>query len=317
MRARDVCARPGARARTAGAAAVGVLALAAWGCGPTAAAGAPDLGATLADGPGSGDAVLAECKDELGQRVLGGVCLRSVSGQLVDDAGAGLPAVTMTVCAEACFYGKTDDRGAFSVAVGQYLLAEHYSLLAHVNPRRAAFYLALPTAVDGAVVFPAPIVAPPMPAAGPAIASDGSAQTVSQGGLTLTIEAGTTLFFSTEDFAEQPLGVQFRPLRLPPAQAAALLGVLTPLPALVYGFGPFEIDFRQPVRLSFDNPLGLPAGSNVEILAQRGLIRGGPPGARFDVIASAAVSSDGSRIEMAPGAGLDTLTWIALRPKGP
>jgi len=36
--------------------------------------------------------------------------------------------------------------------------------------------------------------------------------------------------------------------------------------------------------------------------------------ARFEVLATATVSGDGARVEMAPGQGVRHLTWLAPRP---
>lgn len=294
-----------------------------WGCGACSApAPAQPAAADLALGPG-GDARLpvdgGGCADEAGERALGGACVRAVSGQLVDQAGAPIAQATVTVCADACFFGQSDATGRFVVKIGQYLRVERYSLLPHVNPRRAAFYLPLPAPdAAGDIDLGAPLPLLAMPSDGPAIADDQAAHTYQSGGVTLSVQAGTTFFLSVEDSGDLPLGARFRPLRIADPRRLPFVAAQPGLaPLSLYGFGPFEIDLRRPARLDLDNAPGLPAGTAVEVLGQRGLIAstGGPPGYRFDVVATAHVSPDGKRIEMDPGAGLATLTWIALRQK--
>ncbi len=289
-----------------------LLALVLWaGCLAPAPALQQDLGGAD-DGPRM-DLPAADCADDLGDRALGGACVHTVSGRLIDEQGGPVAGAVVTVCAAACFTGKTIATGAFSVPVNQYIQVGLYSLLAHVNPRRAAFYMSLPQPAAGQIALEQPVMVLPMPADGPIIRDDRTAQIITSGGVTLTIEAGTDLFFSFEDTADMPLGARLRPLRFDTFDKLPFLGTLQP--AALYAFGPFEADFKKPVRLSFDNTTGLPAGTPIEVLGQRGLLHGNPPGARFDRVATAQVSADGKRIDMDSGMGIGTLTWIALRKK--
>ena len=274
----------------------------------------PDLAAVrIVDAAAPAPDAAGDCADSLGDKARGGVCVRSVKGQLVVETGMPLADAMVTACANACFFGTSNAQGQFTVAIDNYIRLDQFSLLTHVNPRRAAFYLALPAPVDGVVTFPKPLVARPMPPGGPEIRMDMSAQTLHGDGVDLFIDAGTTIFLSFDDTAEMPLGAELRPLTLTRFDDVPFLGGVVPL--VLYGFGPFEADFNKPVRLSFANATGLAAGTAVDVLAQHGLLHGGPPAARFDVVAAAHVSQDGTRVDLDPGAGISTLTWIALRKK--
>jgi hypothetical protein len=292
--------------------AVVLLGLLGCSAGPPAAdLGAPDLSAV--EPPDLSAA--ADCRDDAGERARGGTCLRSVSGQVVDEQGGPVRDLVVTVCAEQCFYGKTSADGRFTVEVGAYLRVERYAVLLHGQPRRAAYYLPLPAPRDERVELPAALPLLPMPTEGPLIARDGTAQTLRAGGVTLTIAAGTDVFLSPEDAAED-LGRRLRPLLVPwAARPPFLAGQGQPAEALLYAFGPFEIGFSKPARLSVDNGAGLPAGAAVEWLAPRGLLSQPPPAGRVEVVGQGRVSADGARVEL-DGEGLTALSWLLVRAKG-
>ncbi len=276
--------------------------------------GLPDALAQAMDAQTSADQGV--CGNITGDRERGGVCLHGVEGQLVDEQGVPIADTTVTVCAGGCFFGHSGPDGRFTVAVEQYLQVKLYSLLIHAQPRRTAYYLALPPLYAGHATFVVPLPVPAMPQDGPTLKDDKSAQTLIAGGVTLTVDAGTDVFFSFEDELLPTLGHKLRPLRLSPSQVPFLGDVK---PALLYGFGPFEALLGKPARLAFDLSADdihaglLPAGSSVEVLGQRGLSRGPPPGAALDRVALGHVSADGKRIDLDAGAGITTLTWIAVR----
>jgi hypothetical protein len=282
------------------------------------------LGAACTEPPPASDGAVAadlatvpdqaDCLDETGDRGRGGVCLYSVRGRVLDDNGVPVRDTTVTVCGPACFYGRTGSDGDFTVPVGQYLRTNLYSVLLHVQPQRAAYYVQLPRLEGGHATFSAPLKVLGMPADGPVIKEDTSAQTLTAGGVTLTVEAGTDIFISLEDAREPTLGRKFRPLRVTQLDAIPFLGDLKP--AALYAFGPFEAEFSKPARLSLDNTqIGLPASTAVEFLGQQGLLKGMLPGSAFSLLGTGKVSADGKRVEMDAGAGVSLLTWIAVRKK--
>src|SRR5262245_15356266 len=130
------------------------------GCGATSAsrdAAAPDAGAEGCGDMGGPD---------------GAVCLTTVSGQLVDETGAPIPGMLLSVCAGDCFFGKSGNDGRFAVAVGKPLLVDQFALLTHARPDRASYYTRLPPLVGDQVTFSQPITVPALPASGPMISLD-------------------------------------------------------------------------------------------------------------------------------------------------
>lgn len=272
------------------------------GCGASPAspdAAVPDLGAS-------------GCGDMGGPA--GSVCLASVSGQVVDESGAPIGGMLLSVCAGDCFFGTSGSDGRFTVGVNKRLLVDQFALLMHARPDRASYYTRLPALVGDVITFARPIVVPKLPASGPAISLDGGvAQTVSAGDVTLTIAANTTIMLDVEDYSILPLGGQLRVLKADPGA----LPLVDPgqTPNALYGFEPFEVLFTPPARLSFANSAGLPAGAAVEVQRMPGLIGGAPPAGGFVHAANAHVSADGMTIDFDPGEGVASLTWIALVKK--
>ena len=255
-----------------------------------------------------------DCEDPADQRAAGGTCVTTVNGKVIDEAGTPLPDLVISVCAAVCYYGKTGDDGAFAVRVYRHVVIDQYATLVHGGPDHANYYTPLPRAAGNTYRYAAPLQVPRMPEHGSAIATNGAAQTITAGDLTLYLIAGTTVDVPIEDRMPGDGGSQLRirkianPTRLPFIDAAAP-------PAALYGFAPFELRFSRKTKVSFANTSRLPPGSAVDVLSMRGLLADQPPAGRFASVATAHVSADGSRIEMDPGEGVLSLTWLALRPK--
>jgi hypothetical protein len=272
------------------------------GCGATSAS--PDAAAPLDFGLGCGDMGGPD----------GAVCLASVSGQLVDESGAPIAGMLLSVCAGDCFFGKSGSDGRFTVMVGKPLFVDQFALLTHARPDKASYYTRLPPLVGDTATYGAPITVPTLPASGPMISLDGGvAQTVSSGDVTLRLAANTTIMIDVEDFDILPLGGELRVLKADPAKLP--LVDPGPTPNALYGFEPFEVLFTPPAQLSFANTSNLPAGAAVDVQRMPGLIGGTPPAGGFVHAANAHVSADGTRIDFDPGEGIGSLTWIALVKK--
>jgi hypothetical protein len=246
----------------------------------------------------------------------GAVCPASVSGRVVDGAGAPVPDLVVTYCADGCFFGKTGADGRFTVAVDEHVLLGRYALLLHGRPDRASYYWHVPPFAGSRFEAPAPLPLLALPADGPLIALDGSAQTVTTPeGVTLALDAGTGVQLDVEDFAAGDAGRRLRALRVDPPARLAFVDASAP-PAALWGFGPFEVVFSKPARVGFPNTTGLAAGTAVDFLGQRGLASMAPPAGDLAPVATGAVSADGQRVEMDAGQGVTTLTWIAIRRRG-
>lgn len=251
-------------------------------------------------------------------------CIDSVSGRVVDASGAGVPSLSVSVCGGICYYGESDANGAFTVSVAARLDPAAYSTLPHGRPNRTSFYFALPSAASGSVPV-GDLLVLDLPATGPALVvksdkAGAPAQTVSSGGVTLEVPDGVSVKIDVEDIELGDVGKMFRALRIPDAHMAAFADPALGLAAL-YQLTPFEAAMRDAsnapteVRLSFDN-VGLAAGTPVEILGLGSyLFPEWVPAGQFQVVATGAVSADGSRIEMDPGEGVGYLTWVGIREK--
>ena len=254
------------------------------------------------------------CEDPVDQRPAGGTCVTTVNGNVIDDNGRPLPDLVISVCAAACYYGKTGDDGAFAVRVYSHLVIDQYATLVHGRPDHADYYTPLPRAAGSTYTYAAPLQLPRMPENGPAIATDGTAQTITAGDVTLHLMAGTKVDVSIEDRMLGDVGSQLRVIRIANPKRLPFIDAAAP-PAVLYGFAPFEVRFSRQARVSFANTSRLPAGSAVDVQSMRGLLADKPPAGRFSSVATAHVSADGSRIEMDPGEGVLSLTWLALRPQ--
>jgi hypothetical protein len=246
------------------------------------------------------DLALPACND-----TNAGVCPVQVHGQVVDESGVPIPGLTMSVCADQCFFGTTGADGRFTVVPDQHIVLANYAVELHGRPDRATYYTPLAPANGLMVDFAAPLVLPLLPSSGPQVAA-GSA--VTSGDLTLSVPAGADVVFNVEDFGT-PNGHQLRVLKADPAK----LPFINTVPDALYGCSPFEVSFSQKASLAFTNSAGLPAGAAVEIQSMRGLVNGAPPAGRFVHAATAHVSADGTTIATDAGEGVTELTWLALK----
>jgi hypothetical protein len=125
-----------------------------------------------------------------------------------------------------------------------------------------------------------------------------------------------------EDVASDALGRQFRALSIPAAQRDAFADPKLSVTAL-WALTPFEAAIVDEAtlapalaRLTAENTLGLPADTPVEWLALGSyLFADWVKPARFEVVATGKVSSDGARVEMDAGQGVRYLTWLGVRKK--
>ncbi|MEZ4227091.1 MAG: hypothetical protein R3B13_39500 [Polyangiaceae bacterium] len=252
-------------------------------------------------------------------------CVNHVSGKVIDDSGAGVPQLLMSVCGAVCYFGETDGSGNFDVGVGAVIDPLQYSTLPHGRPDYTSFYYLLPTGAQDQVNVGELLVLP-LPSGGQTLVvkSDSAgapAQTVTHGGVTLEVPQDVVVKIDVEDIALGDPGKTFRALQIPSQHQAAFVAPSESVLAL-YQLTPFETSFRDAngkpakVRLSFEAPAGLGAGETVEVLALGSyLFLDWVSPARFEPVATATVTSDGTRVEMDPGQGIEYLTWIALRKK--
>jgi len=272
--------------------------------------------AVLLDGAtGSPDQARRGCAEEADGGP--GECVEEVSGRVVDGAGAPIAAMVVSLCADLCFFGKTDADGRFLVEPRARLDLSRYAVLLHARPARASYYAPAPKLVAGRAAYDAPLAVLPLPDGGPAISIDAAPEprVVDAGDVVLTVPAGVEAFLDPEDVEAGEAGRRLRAVRVEPPSRLPFVDGARP-PRALFGLSPFEAVFSGPVRLSFANTTGLPAGAPVTIEALRGLLGAAPPAGRFDVLGGGRVSPDGARVEMDEGVGVTSLTWYAIHEKG-
>ena len=267
-----------------------------------------DLGGDLA---ATADLARVPCSDP--DPKPGSVCPLDVTGAFATESGQAQSALAdrvVSVCAGLCFFGGSDASGVFAVHVDSHIVLADYAFEVHGRPDAATYYAPLPSGTAPALAYTSPLTLPLLPATGTAIPEDAAAHTVSSGGLTLTLLAGTKVQFSVEDFGvDHGHELRVRSFALP-----TTLPFIDPnkQPAALYALAPFEAAFSQKVALTLNNTAALPAGAAVQVKVMRGLVNDTPPAGRFDDAALAHVSSNGATISTDPGEGIRELTWIAL-----
>ena len=292
------------------------------GCGGEAARGPTDAGSFGGPADLSGgrlpDATPSDCTDAPGD---GGVCLRLVEATIIDEQGAPLGGVLTSVCSTGdCYFGMSGSDGRVSVAVGARVPIDAFTLVLHGRPDRAGYFVRLPPIAGGVARFPKPLRLVNLPASGPEVAVDGTAQTLVSNEVTLEVPKGTTLSPSVEDFIDAQHHPQFRSRRVPPALAPAFLDGQAPSANALYAVSPYEADLQgdvSGVRLSFANFSSAPPGTAFDLLGLGSLAHPtGPDPGVFAAVGTAHVRLDGTRIDVDPQTRLDFLTWFALLPKG-
>jgi hypothetical protein len=257
----------------------------------------------------------------------GAGCVREAIGRVVDGDGAPLPEVLVTVCGAVCFTpaenAGTAADGSYRVEIGARISLGDYAQSLHGRPNRVSLYRPLPSALDGERLVLPDAVLLDLPPSGPALIPKGNgapAQRSTSGDVTLIVEEGTELRLDVEDIALGALGTQLRVRSLDAAERQRVFPELGTVAAL-YALMPFEASFRRlasgddgVASVEIANSAGLPAGRRVELLALGTYLFSEwiTPG-RFERVATGAVSADGARIELDPGAGIAHLTWIAVK----
>ncbi len=100
------------------------------------------------------------------RRASGTICVELVLGSVVDENGAPMPDLPVTVCGPICFQGMTDRTGKFAVELNEYILASEYSVQPHGTPTGTTFYYPLPADFDGGTYEAGTLRVLPLPAEG-------------------------------------------------------------------------------------------------------------------------------------------------------
>lgn len=257
------------------------------------------------------------------------ICVTDVNGGVFDESGSPIPDVLMTVCGPGgCEPDTTDLAGAFDIEVGFPLLPTDYSLIPH---SREAGYFVYYFPFDADAMGPVldlgslTLLSYPAPTQSLVVKTDNAgapAQTVTNGEVTIEVPDGVRVNLDFEDVTLDEAGKRFLARKVVDATLQddfvdSSLGAVA-----LYALAPFDAGFDlesdpgtpAKVQLSFENTTGLAADAPVAFYQQGSFIVGGLQTATFHEVATGAVSSDGTTIEMDPGEGLEFLTWVAIVP---
>ena len=254
------------------------------------------------------------------------ICVTDVEGQMIDEAGSGVPDILMTVCGPGgCEPDTTDASGAFHIEVGFPLFPPDWSLIPHSREAgKFVFYYPFVTGVDGPLIemgslrlidYPAPtdsLVAKSDDMGAPA-------QSVTNGDVTLDIPAGVRVNLDVEDVLLGDDGKNFYARKVDSAVQDEFVDPALAAVAL-YALAPFDAAFdlesdpgtSTKVPLTLANTTGLPADTAVQFYQQGSFVVGQLATGVFHPVATGAVSSDGTTITMDADEGIEFLTWVAI-----
>jgi hypothetical protein len=248
----------------------------------------------------------------------GAECVLSVAGKVVDTTGAPVVGKTVSVCGTTCFFGKTDQTGAYDTFVGSLIRVADYAVVVHGGPEVASMYVKLPSAEDRRIAFEAPLVLPRMPATGPRLPFDdqwmidaaGSVTVGPENEVTLAFEAGTKVELDIEDVALGEKGEQVRFVKVDPkdyppfAKEAGL--------SLLYAATPFGSTYSKKLTVTIDKT-GLPDGEVELVAVGKEFVQLPATAGTPQVVAKGKVA--GGKLATDPGEGLSYLTWLGARAK--
>ncbi len=288
------------------------------GCTTSAPVKVADSGAAPLDASSNADGQGASaCSAPAEQRPPGATCVLSVKGTVTDFDSVPLPDVVVTFCGQQCYGTRSDEKGAFSVTVGDFVNRENYAIHADGRPDHAVDYYRLAKGDADTIVLDAPIRLPRLPEGGPVLPEDHApASSITNGDLTLGIAADTTFELDIADFGK---GDTNRTLRV-----AAVALTMVPTSALtakldaVYALAPSSAKASKPMSVTLKNAFELKAGTEVEllVLSDDYFFTTPPTVGIYQVAATGRVSSDGKVIETDPGQGISLITWLGVRQKG-
>jgi hypothetical protein len=221
----------------------------------------------------------------------------------------------MSMCgSKVCYGSRSDDAGAYTVPVGDFVVTASFAVHADGRPDHAVDYHRLGPSEPEVISVDMRI--PSLPPSTVSLPPDdaGVASTVTVGDVTLQIAAGTTFNLDVEDYgiaAGRLLRVAAVPLASAPSYAAANRV------AAIYALAPSGAKPSVPMGLSLRNVAGLPASASVDILVLSDDYFSTPPTVGELLLqATAHVSADGATIQTDPGQGITEITWLAVRQKG-
>jgi hypothetical protein len=234
------------------------------------------------------------------------VCLTTVRVHVVDDTGAPVFPLDITVCGNLCTYGGTDANGDAVVTVQQYVAQ------AAVGLHGRATYTSYYQRFDGQGAVDVGTLrlhrwtgdASPIPSAASADA------TAKAGPLEVDFTKGANveIDLTLTKPEEKLLRAQSIPLDEAPPFARAV-----PKLASLVAIAPFGTSVDPGASVALANDAKLAPGASVDLYAQTTGFSDGP-WAGFVRVASGHVTPDGTLVRSDPGAGIPELSWIGVVP---
>ncbi len=289
------------------------------------ASSATDTGTAASDtGPVSDTAAdtrptKVPCSEPPDERPAGSVCVMTVTGKVVDPAGAPVAGKLVSVCGSICFFGETKADGTFSADVGSYIKVANFAASVHGRPTHASLYEKLPVSGMGDIALPATMILPTVPATGTLIPNEKrivtAAGPITHGDLTLTFQSGTEMELDLEDVELTMAGKGGDHLRAVKVEEkdypAFVKGANV---KLLYAATPFDAKFNKKVAVTINATGGLAEGTAVELIGLGNEFLKEPFTAGVvEVVATGKVT--GGKIVTDAGQGLSTLTWVGVRAK--
>lgn len=239
----------------------------------------------------------------------GALCLRTITGRLVDERGEGIEDLPLTACGDACTYGTSGKGGAISITVRRYM--RNAALMVKGGTQYATYYVLL---VGGGDMDVGTVITPRMSPSTVDLPKSGTGGTVTSGDLTLVIPSTAKIQIDTIEYPlpeERTFAAERVPRAATPPWArddATLLGV--------WAIRPFATTIEPGAKVRLRNVLGLAPGAEVEILVHGAALFGDyGPFAQFTKMANGRVSSDGAYIDSDDATPIRQLTWLGVRAR--
>jgi hypothetical protein len=239
----------------------------------------------------------APCIDREEGNPAGSVCIRTVRLAVVDDVGAPVPDLPLTVCGDLCVWGQTDGDGRAQIDVRRWLRKPYARL--HGRARFAGYVV--PLSGDGAVDL-GELVAPRLPTSTVPVTSG----TLSSGDLSLHIPDGAKVTVDTIELAPDERG--FAAVRVDVAKAPPWARGDERLVGL-WALAPFDTNVVPGAGVRIAQSFGLAAGTRVELVGHDPTA---DASSTFTKVGEATVTADGA-LESDPTTPLVRLTWLGVR----
>ncbi len=269
-----------------------------------------DTGAAVQDTPPR-----EPCSEPVDERPSGSQCVKTVGGKAVDSSGAPVANKRISICGQICFFSETGADGTFAANIGQFIKVESFAANVHGRPDYASIFVKLPKTIGDNVAL-ADLVVPKFPTADwkklpfDATKKIVTAQTLTQGDITLSFAAGTEVELDLEDAELGAQGELFRVIKVeekdyPPAFKDAQVFAL-------YAMTPFDSRYTNKVAVTVAQNGGLAAGTAVEfVVLGNEFVRTPFTAGTMQVAARGKTTATGAVTDV--GEGLSYLTWLGVR----